>query len=54
MNIGMSVLAKHERKVKEFKVIQMFDEDLTLFDGTVTITVKYWEIRSVPNDWKQA
>jgi len=53
MYIGQNVLAKYNGKVKEFRVIAVFEEDLTLSDGEITTSAKYWEVRSVPNDWKK-
>jgi hypothetical protein len=53
MQIGQRVLAKYNGKVREFRVVAVFKEDLTLSDEEITISAKYWEIRSVPNDWKK-
>ena len=50
MKIGQSVIVKHEGKVQEGTVVQMYEEEIRvrLEDGNEVIR-KYWEVRKFFN-----
>jgi hypothetical protein len=51
MQIGKRLLVKHEGKVIEGIVIQIFIEDLEIkLDDQTIIQRKFWEVRSIKNE----
>ena len=51
MHIGQTVLLKHEGKLMEGKITDMFEEDVNieLADKTI-IQRKYWAVRKIKNE----
>jgi len=47
MQVGESVIAKHEGQIKEFHVTKLLYEEVELSDGIITIYRKYWEVQKL-------
>jgi hypothetical protein len=51
MYLGKRVIVKHQNKLQEGSVEQIFDEDLHIkLDNNEIITRKYWEVGKIKDE----
>jgi len=51
MYIGKRLLIKHEGKIQEGTVIQIFSEDLDIqLSDNLIVRRKFWEVRTISSD----